>query len=142
MIDDVDRVRIGDRDHDAAGGVAAERQHEPLARVVDRQLVDQHPAEDVVRLREVLQVGHLELDRQRERELLVVDQAQAQQHLADASLARLALADERLLDRIERHAAARDEDLADARARARGPARRRDGCPRVRPRGRRLAIRG
>ena len=61
-VDHVDRVRIGDRDHHAARRVAAERQHQALAREVDRHLVDQLDR-DVVGARQVAQVRHLELQR-------------------------------------------------------------------------------
>ena len=75
-VDHVDRERIGDRDQHAVRAIAAERQHEVLAREVDRQLVDQL-GRDVLGARQVAQVRHLELERERERELVLVDQLAA-----------------------------------------------------------------
>ena len=76
-------MRIRDRDHHATVvRVAAERQHEALAREVDRQLVDQL-AGDVFGARQVAQVRHVELQRERERELVLVDELEPDEHLAE-----------------------------------------------------------
>src|SRR5690606_25158621 len=63
--------------------------------------------------RQLAQVRHVELQRERERELLLVDQPQRDQHLAEQPTLLLLLR-ERALDRIRRDAAAANQDLADA----------------------------
>src|SRR5437773_1696631 len=83
---------------------------EPLAREVDRQLVDQLDR-DVLGARQIAQVRHVELMRERERELILVDQLEPHEHLADQA-AFLALLREPALDRVRRDLAMLHEDLA------------------------------
>ena len=114
-VDHLDRVRIGDRDHHArVAGIAAERQHDALAREVDRHLVDQL-FRDVLGARQVAQVRQVELRGERERELVLVDELERDQHLADQP-ALLALLREPTLDRVARDATTRDEELAEQRS--------------------------
>src|SRR4029079_7370263 len=63
---------------------------------------------------QVAQVRHVELERKRRGELVLVDQLEAHEYLADQA-ALLALPRERAFDRIGRDATARDQDLADQR---------------------------
>ena len=109
-VDDLDRVRIGDRDHDAAV-LAAQRHDLALPGEVDRQLVDQVDR-DVIGARQIAQVTEVELHRERLRELILVDELEPHEHLADQP-ALFALPRQRAIDRVGRDLAPRDEDLAE-----------------------------
>jgi hypothetical protein len=118
-VDHVDRGRIRDRHEHAPRRLAPEREDQTLAREVDRQLLDQLDR-NLLGARQVAQVRHLGLRGERERELILVDQLHAHEHLADQA-AFFSLLRERALDRFGHDAASRDEDLAEQlRAEANG----------------------
>jgi hypothetical protein len=118
VVELVELGRVGDRDLDPAVLAARQRHHLVVLGEVDRQAVDQ-VGRDVVGLGQVAGPRHLGLLGERDREAVLVDQLHAHHDLAEEA-ALLALLGEAAVDVLLAHAAARDQDLAEA-------ARRLDG---------------
>jgi hypothetical protein len=113
VIDHVQPGRIGDGDRDPPGGVAGHRQHDVLLGEVDGQAVDQ-VGRHVLGPRQIAHRRHLGLDRQRRRQLILVDQLERDQDLAEQA-AVLALLEQAALDGVGADAELRDQDLAEQR---------------------------